>query len=76
MAKDDWKPQDATVEDAAVETVLRQQHTGNHPDQNGPARRGEGADAHGGTRAGTEHVEPERTAGRSPQPVLSTRTRR
>lgn len=52
MARDDWKAQDETVD-----AVRRQQHTGNHPDQGGPARKGDGADAHGGTRDGAENVE-------------------
>ncbi|BBK32742.1 hypothetical protein EDC65_5249 [Stella humosa] len=39
--------------DATVETVRRQQHTGNH-EQDGKG----GADRFGGTRAGAENVEP------------------
>lgn len=71
MAKDDWR-----TRDRAGDTVRRQQHTGNHPDQGGPARKGEGADAHGGTRDGAENVEGGRAHPRGGQTELSTRTRR
>ncbi len=70
MARDDWR-----IRDAASETVRRQQHTGNHPDQGGQPHKGEGADAHGGTRDGAENVERERAQPRR-QPELSTRTSR
>lgn len=70
MAKDDWHSRDATKE-----AIRRQQHTGNHPDQGGPPRKGDGADAHGGTRDGAENVERERERPRN-QPELSTRTSR
>ena len=70
MAKDDWRSRDA-----ASEAVRRQQNTGNHPDQGGPARKGEGADTHGGTRGGAKNVERARAQPRR-QPELSTRTSR
>ena len=70
MARDDWR-----IRGATGESVRRRQHTGNHPNQGGPPRKGEGADAHGGTRDGAENVEREQTRPRG-QPELSTRTSR
>lgn len=61
------RPAGEVGKSATVATVRQQQHTGNHPEDEGQPEDGKqrpyGADKFGGTRAGAENVEP--TPGRA-----------